>query len=94
MNDKCHILPVFIPEQGDAKMVDYCDMSSEKIIIRGIECVRKQMENNICLHLDGVDIRGEIFYWSSARKCNESTFEKGLSLVSKGLGFSEDEEKK
>jgi hypothetical protein len=94
MHDVCHIIPAFVPEEADVKMVDYCDMSKEEITIRGIDCVRKQKKNNTRLHLNGVDICGQVFYWNAVGKCKQSDFERGINLVTKGLGFLDNKKKK
>lgn len=87
MEKPCHILPFFIPETSAGERLD---LREEVATIRGVSCTRKKVSPTVKMFICNKPIKEPVFYWEPV--CKSSSFERGLELVKKGLGFPVDKE--
>lgn len=85
LRGQCHVLPFFIPETSPVK-IEHCDLGADRTVIRGITCVRRELDPRFCVFVCGGEITDPVFYWTPVFE-EHSTFERGLELVEKGLGL-------
>lgn len=81
--DECHLIPFYSKYRGKVKM-QYCDLSREKTVIRGVECVKKKVEG-VSIYRNGV-LLDNCYQWIPP--CQASTiFDKGVEMTKSRLGY-------
>lgn len=80
----CHIFPFFVDR--NAKYDARTDLSADRIIIRGMVCIKKEFNFDVPLYNNGRLVGEKIYYWHPIT-AQSNMLEKGVSLVKEGLGF-------
>lgn len=80
---KCFIYPFYVPEK--TKVTSFPDINEKHYIIRGMICDIKHIKCDI-YNEKGQKLESDI-YLIRPKTATTSTFEEGLNLIEKGIGF-------